>query len=229
MTRSFLRALASGVGASLVIGFGLMITMIVFDATSGSGGESLFFLVMIFMFTILSGTLTGALLGSISARHAPSRLSASGAGALTGLIGQFMIIVMMFTAAGIIAASDSGSDTVLLGDGEESSALEWSEFGQALLFLVPATFVAALVAPLSFTQPTGEGMVGAPWSKHSHDSGAGHDDHHTAGPDAPLDAESPPPAGARKLRCPECSTVIHVARGDPIRCNGCGLTGRSPA
>ncbi len=224
MTRSFLRSLGASLGVAAAIGFGLMITFIVANATSEDNLEAIFMMFMIFLITIAGAALTGALVGIIAGRHAPGRLSAAGAGALSGLLGQFLILVMVFTAAGIIAQDESTTNDPFAEE-DSSELIGWGDFATTLLYILPAGIVAALVAPLAYTTPSSSDAM--PWSRKA----SNHDETHgsSSGFDAAPKPEPTPPTGARKLRCPECAVVNHVPPGDPIRCTGCGLSGRSPA
>jgi hypothetical protein len=217
--------MGAGLTTALAIGAALFLTIVVAHLVD----EDLFFVAVFgaFILAFMGAALVGAIIGLATGARSREMGSALGAGLLCGILGHVIILVATFSAFGVVASLEDGSASDFNEDTEGN--LEWSEFGKALLFLLPAGLVGAVVAAATATPRV---------ERHEHlaPPGAYHADEPWRAPEpAPVPsgagraAETSSPRVARtgtpRLRCPRCHTIFDPVAGHEIVCPTCGFTG----
>lgn len=133
-------AFAMGTLAALGIGFGLFLSVIFADMTSDPGTGDLFVTMLgVVAIAFTGAVLIGALAGIVAGLRSTDQVSGAGAGLLAGAAGHFLVLFLVFLAISMVFSSEEEVDTA-------DEGLSWSEFGEALLFLLPASVTGAITA-----------------------------------------------------------------------------------
>lgn len=196
------------------IALGVLAAILVLGLPDDSDLFLTLFLALGMLSLVFTGSaLTGALMGAAAGRGADGPLSGLGAGALAGVVGQFVVIFAVFVGFAILGAAEEPApedEDAFFEEPDDDGPFEWGEFGQALLVLVPSGIAAALA-----------GFATSPWSDRPRVADAS-DGRATAR--APTEERRPNPS-MRDLRCPACHHVFRSPVGQPPECPACGHGG----
>lgn len=213
---NFLHDLVRGLGVAGAIGVGLSLSLIVTNLIAGSSpseaGQLLFLRVFIIGFAVFGSAIIGAIVGLATGMHSSSRGRAALAAATAGIVGQFVILLLVFLTAMFIVTPNAGG-SASSSSNSSPTPVDWAMFGKDLLFLVPAGVAAAITALVAApSNPATNAQMGyaAPMASYA--------------PPAESNYESPPtPGPMRRLACPRCKNTVMVGPGQKPACNSCGF------
>lgn len=256
--RGFGQAFVAGIIIAAGIGIGTFLLLLLQGILADGDLFFMLFLALGVMVVLVTGgsVITGTMIGAAAGRRSQGLGPAAGAGFAAGLVGQLFIIFCVFAGFStfdVLAEEEADDDP--FGEDDPESTVPWSEFGEALIFLVPGSigglFGAMATAPWTRRDMEGEAAMAA--AAYGSREGAFDDDAHEAAHDpygeqayedeqAYSDkpaygeqpyteaeaAEAPPPEPEeemRRLRCPSCSHRFAWPRRTRPVCPACGHSG----